>query len=257
MKMKEKTNRDLVERHKIEENYHDTRYKQPPKPEDIRGRSQSAFRLYKKLWGNVEGKKVLDFGCGNGWVSVGLVRQGARAWGIDISGELIKQAKDQAEQYKLSDKIVFEKMAGEHLAFEDNFFDLVVGHAILHHTDIDLAVRQIFRVLKPGGRAIFMEPMNQNILLKFWRLITPWRRSPTEKALTQKELQLIREIGPKTAFHFLGLISIITDGLIVIIGNNILTDSANSLAEKIDKIILNTLPFLGKYCALVVVEMKK
>ena len=93
-------------------------------------------------------------------------------------------------------------MPAEDLSLPENFFDLIAGSAILHHTDLNLAVQNIHRVLKPGGRAIFIEPMNQNIFLKIWRALTPWRRSTEERALTKRELTFIQSAFPEVKNNF-------------------------------------------------------
>ena len=50
-------------------------------------------------------------------------------------------------------------MPAESLIYDNDIFDFVLGVSILHHTDVTLVEREIARVLKPGGRALFIEPM--------------------------------------------------------------------------------------------------
>jgi ubiquinone/menaquinone biosynthesis C-methylase UbiE len=148
-------------------------------------------------------------------------------------------------------------MPGENLTFSDNYFDLCLGSAILHHTDLNLAIKNIYRVLKPGGRAIFIEPLNQNLFLKCWRKLTPWRRSPAEKALINDDLKFIRELFPNAKFHFFTFSSILTEGVMIIFPNNRFVSSINRLLERFDNKLLNLFPSLGKYCAIVVLEINK
>ena len=248
---------ELFKRQKSEENYHNQKFKSLKTIKNAKRAESKAYKFYSQLKRDVKGMKTLDFGCGNGWISIDLAKSGALVWGIDISEELIRYANNWAEKENLSDKIKFKKMTGEDLNFDDNFFDLVLGSAILHHTEIKLSLMQIFRVLKPGGRALFIEPMNQNIFLKTWRKLTPWRRSPTERALTHKDIMFIREVFPKMKPHYFGFISIFTSGLNIIFGKNKIFEFANIWAEKFDEIILKTFPFLGKYCSVVVLELEK
>ena len=247
----------VLERQKIEEKYHNKKYKilktRRPSPK----KENSAYVFYRKLRGDISKLNILDFGCGNGWVSIDLAKSGAQVWGIDISEESIKKARKWAENENLSNKIKFEKMPGENIKYNDNFFDLVLGSAILHHTEIKLAVKEIFRVLKPGGKALFIEPMNQNVFLKIWRKLTPWRRSPMEKALTYKDIMFIRDIFPKINSYFFGFLSIFTSGLIIIFRSNPFLVYVHVCAEKIDDMLLKAIPFLGKYCSVVVLELSK
>lgn len=248
----------LTERQKIEETYHDEKYKGDASPKTYKAGESRYYRFFWELIGNVNGLKVLDFGCGNGWVGVRLARAGAKmVWGIDISGELIKKGNKWIEDEGLSSIVDLKKMAGEHLTFSDNFFDLILGSAILHHTQFDLAIENIFRVLKPGGRAIFVEPLNQNIFLRIWRIFTPWRRSPAERALINKDLKFIKGIFPKARYFFFGFTSIFSVGLILIFPANKLLLFLNKMFERFDRYLLNLFPILGKYCAVVVMELKK
>ena len=247
----------LSERQRIEENYHDRKYKDDIL-ENSSSQGGSAYKFYRELRGNVNGLKILDYGCGNGWLSMDLIKEGAtEVYGIDISKELIEKANKFAEVKGLSKNINFKKMPGENLTFPDNFFDLILGSAILHHTDISLAIKNIYRVLKPGGRALFIEPLNQNIFLRIWRKLTPWRRSPAEKALVSKDLKFIQDVFPDAKYHFFKFFSIFSKGLTVLLPKNKTLIYANVLLERFDKNLLKLFPFCGKYYAVIVMELNK
>jgi SAM-dependent methyltransferase len=74
------------------------------------------------------------------------------------------------------------------LPFPDRTFDAVLGKQILHHLDLRVAVPEIARVLRPGGRAVFLEPLIHNPLLEGYRRLTPHLRSPTERALSMDDI---------------------------------------------------------------------
>src|SRR5262249_34657484 len=77
------------------------------------------------------------------------------------------------------------------LPFADESVDLVFGIAILHHLDLDLVAREVRRVLKPGGRAIFQEPVRNSPVIRFVRSLIPYHApdiSPFERPLTDAEL---------------------------------------------------------------------
>lgn len=247
----------ISERQKIEKDYHNRKYQGDISTDTYGTGAANAYKFYWSRIGNVKSLKILDFGCGNGWLSILLAKRGAEVWGIDISEELIKQANQFADKEGLSEKIFFQVMAAENLSFEDNFFNLIIGSAILHHTELSLAINNLNKVLKPEGKAIFVEPMNQNIFLKIWRRLTPWRRSPVEKALTYKELKLIQNIFPKAEFYFFGFTSIFTQGILLFSPKNKLFLFVNDLLERVDSIFFKTFPFLGKYSAIVVMELFK
>jgi 2-polyprenyl-3-methyl-5-hydroxy-6-metoxy-1,4-benzoquinol methylase len=109
-------------------------------------------------------QKLLEFGCGMGATSVVLAKVGFHVTGIDISEGNCRVARKLAAQCGLEDRCEFHVMPGENLAFDDNTFDVVTGVDILHHVDVPVVLNQLRRVLKPGGVAIFKEPLGDTIL---------------------------------------------------------------------------------------------
>src|SRR3546814_19128134 len=65
----------------------------------------------------------------------------------------------------------------EQTSFPDASFDRIGGSGILHHLDLDRAYAEIARLLKPGGRAVFLEPLGHNPLLTAYRDRTPRMRT--------------------------------------------------------------------------------
>src|SRR3954471_16184314 len=101
------------------------------------------------------GLKVLEIGCGLGTDGAQFARAGAEYTGIDLTEAAIDLARKRFAVSGL--KGDFRVSDAEKLDFADESFDLVYSHGVLHHTpDIDAAVSEIHRVLKPGGRAIVM-----------------------------------------------------------------------------------------------------
>jgi 2-polyprenyl-3-methyl-5-hydroxy-6-metoxy-1,4-benzoquinol methylase len=244
-------------REKKEEEYHNLLHKEGIV---IKGHldagEKSYYKFFYNLIGNIYSQRILEIGCGQGWLSMKLAKEGAIIHGIDISGETIKTANSDAERQGIQNAM-FSKMSIEDLKFEENIFDIVIGSAILHHTDIHRSIENIHKVLKPGGRAIFVEPLNENIVLKIWRMLTPWRRSPTEKALLKNDLEYMRAVFPSAIFYYFGFISILSAGLLIYFRNSTLIQKVNKIMEKLDGWLIKNFPFLGPYSAVAVIELKK
>lgn len=101
------------------------------------------------------GLKVLEIGCGMGTDGAQFAAAGADYTGIDLTEAAIELARKRFELSGLKGQ--FRVADAENLDFADQSFDLVYSHGVLHHTpDIEAAVGEIHRVLKPGGRAIVM-----------------------------------------------------------------------------------------------------
>src|SRR5437588_959685 len=144
------------------------------------------------LLGDVHGRSVLDFGCGSGEKTLLLARRGAKVLGVDISADLINLARRRLAINELDGAAEFVVASAHELPIENESMDVVFGMAILHHLDLDLASREVYRVLKVGGRAIFSEPVRDSRLLRAARRCIPYRApdvSPFERPLTTNELQ--------------------------------------------------------------------
>lgn len=244
------------ERQIVEKSYHDNKAHEGKLRSGDEGTSR-AGQYFWSLIGQPNNLTILDFGCGNGWLSVLLGELGNKVYGIDISGEIIKQAKQLAETSGVSSNTTFMEMTAEELDFPDVRFDMIVGNSILHHTELDITLRNIRTILRDDGAAIFMEPLNENIFLKLWRFLTPWRRTKTEKALTTKDIELIQSLFPSTRFTFFCLTSIFTQGLLLFMPKSRIIKFINDRLEDFDEWILKIFPFLGKYSAIVTMEMRK
>ena len=126
------------------------------------------------------GVKVLDFGCGNGENGIYAAQGGAEVIGIDISPEGVANANLNAKQAGIADHCRFEVMDGENMTFEDNTFDLGVEYGVLHHVDLNKAMIELNRVLKPGGEMICVEALRHNPLIHWYRKKTLHLRTQWE-----------------------------------------------------------------------------
>ncbi len=103
--------------------------------------------------------KVLDVGCGTGFAVLELatrVSEG-KAYGIDISHEMIEQAKAKIPD-DLSERVEFCEGSSDKMPYQDNFFDFILCTNSFHHyPDPIKALKEMQRVLKPGGQIVIFE----------------------------------------------------------------------------------------------------
>ena len=161
------------------------RYLDPPA--DAAHPLEYAFHLL----GDLRGRTVLDLGCGDGENLVPMVTRGANVIGLEISPSLIAVAGKRLDLHGLAGRVRFIASSAHEIALPDESVDVVLGIAILHHLDLARAAREVRRVLKPGGRAIFQEPVRNSALVKFARRLIPFQHkdvSPYERPLTDAEL---------------------------------------------------------------------
>jgi len=141
----------------------------------------------------VAGLRVLDLGCGYGETAVWLALNYARVDAVDISPKMVETAARLAKDYEVDDRIRFHVSPGESLPFEDGAFDRVFGHDVLHHMDLERARQEILRVLKPGGRAVFAEPLGHNPVINLFRNLSPETRTPDEVPLRFRDFRKLRQ----------------------------------------------------------------
>ncbi len=125
------------------------------------GRERAFRQKQIDLAGIAPGESVLDVGCGTGTLAIAArqrVGQSGKVYGIDASPEMTARARKKARNAGL--QVVFETAAIEALPFPDATFDVVLSTVMLHHLP-DAArhqgIREIRRVLKPGGRLLAVD----------------------------------------------------------------------------------------------------
>lgn len=111
------------------------------------------------------GKKILDLGCGGGFLAEEFAKAGFEVTGMDPSPKLLDGARAHALQGHLN--INYIEGYGEKLPFENSSFDYVACCDVLEHVaDLDGVIKQISRVLKPGG-AFFYDTINRSFMSYF------------------------------------------------------------------------------------------
>ena len=138
------------------------------------------------------GKRVLEIGCGTGVWTKNLAALGAEVYPFDLSAEIVTVARATTHPTKISGFVADM----HHIPFAEQTFDYVFGSMVVHHTTDHIAFgREVARVLKSGGRAVFHENSARNPLLMFARKILvgrfgiPKNSSPGEHPLQPAEIQ--------------------------------------------------------------------
>ncbi len=202
--------------------------------------------------GSLKGKRVLDYGCGLGAMTVLMALDGAKVTAFDLSRDSLAVTARRASINNISSLVSLTVAAGENLPFAEGSFDVVFGRSILHHLVPKISQPELCRVLKKGGKAVFSEPLGMNPVLSFVRKhvryadknpvgvdqpltyedILKWSRGFSEVHVREIQLISMLERGLKSQKKFPGL-------------------------RRLDNYLLRRFSFLRRYCRIVVIGLLK
>jgi SAM-dependent methyltransferase len=141
-------------------------------------------------FGDVRGKRVLDYGCGVAEGGVFLAKRGARVVAIDVSPKMLETAHALARRHGV--EIETRLVTDQRIPAADGEFDLIYGNGVLHHVPLDSAIPELARVLAPAGRGCFIEPLPYNPVINVYRRIAKEVRTPDEKPLSFGQIEQFR-----------------------------------------------------------------
>ena len=268
---------ELKKRHKIEEAFHDAWAKVIDLGEIDPRRSFEAVtsaenRQIMQWMGAIRGKRILDLGCGLGDAAVYFAMQGAKVTAVDISPGMVSVVKRLAKREKVSGRVKAMRAVGEKLPFKDASFDFVYGNGVLHHLDTEVSGPEIARVLKKGGRGIFIEPLAYNPVINVYRALASGVRTEAEAPMTYAKF---RRLGSYFKSYRLEELQFLTLGILLwfffiefqnpskvrywkkIVNEDAKYGPAFKVLRAIEKGLLAVLPFLKPLCWNVVVEYQK
>lgn len=204
------------------------------------------YRVIRDFVGSVKGKRVLDFACGSGYMSIYFARSGAEAHGFDISPKSIEVATQMAVDNDLADKCHFKVTSAEKMDYPDNYFDVVFGNAALHHTDLDKSPGEIARVLKPGGKAAFIDDLRYHPVMWIYRKLTTDKHTRYETPMLRSNIENFRPYFSQVDFECHNFFN--------------LYEKSRGLAhftEALDRGLLKILPFTKSFCRNLVIKAIK
>lgn len=156
-------------------------------------------RFILRQMGDIQGKLLLDLGCGAGENSVYFAQRGAHCVATDYSSGMVEVALQLAERNGV--QIEGRTANAMDLDFPDNTFDFVYASNLLHHIpNPNITLKEMHRVLKPGGKACFWDPLKHNPIINVYRRIATEVRTEDETPLDINIVKTVESLFSETAY---------------------------------------------------------
>jgi ubiquinone/menaquinone biosynthesis C-methylase UbiE len=148
---------------------------------------------------DVKGKRLLDLGCGAGENSVYFAQKGAQCVATDYSPGMVEKALKLAAANGV--EIEARTMNAAEIDFPDNSFDIVYAANLLHHLpEPEVVIREMHRVLKPGGKACFWDPLRHNPVINVYRRMANEVRTDDETPLHINITRFVESLFSRTVY---------------------------------------------------------
>jgi ubiquinone/menaquinone biosynthesis C-methylase UbiE len=223
----------------------------PPQHEERRNDLRRATLYAVRQLGDLEGLDLLELGAGSGVDSVMLARRGARVIATDVSDAAV----ELLERRFAANRIVNARaitMPAEQLMLDDASVDRIFARGVLHHADVERAAPEMARVLRPAGRAVFIEPLSENPLLNLFREYVPYPHKTRPKGHRGIRYATVRQL--RSSF---GSAVIRPFYLTAMLNRAFGFDIELEVLERLDDWVLRRVPTAGRMCRYAVVVCVK
>jgi len=129
-----------------------------------------ALRFALARLGGVEGKRVVEIGCGEGGLAVFLALGGATVVGVDRREDALERARGLAARWRVAERCTFLRGDAQHLPLAAGAADAVFSRSTLQYMDRERTLEEVLRVLRPGGALVLMENLPHNPFIALYRL---------------------------------------------------------------------------------------
>lgn len=183
-------------------------------PRSRYGSLQAPYEFIRQWFAQqlLQGKSLLDFGCGVRTFSMHLVGRDTHIMGIDISEQSVELAAERARLCGVSENVTFRVGNCEALDIANASFDYVFSCGVLSFVDIRKALSEMARVLKPGGTVIVVDTLGHNPILNLNRKIQYLRGRKTRYAidhiLKKDDLAVPHSYFANVEYHYFDLLTL-------------------------------------------------
>lgn len=207
----------------------------------------------------LEGATVLETGSGFGELTCWLAMNGANVIATDISSTCLDVVRERARRNGVSDRIRTLNTPIEVAdGVEDESVDLVFGRTVAHHFDLGPAARSMYRALKPGGRAVFAEPV---LLLGDWvfrlrrsrpvtKVFPPFVHTPDERSFDREMIAELSAPFDAVTIEYFGILTRVSSFVRV-------PDRLYERVSVLDQAVLDRIPATRSLSKYMVIRLDK
>lgn len=212
--------------------------------------------------GDVSGKKILDLGCGLGEVSIFFALKGATVTAVDLSQPMLDVVQNIAKRYQVQVQTLHASV--EELGqLKKNSFDIIYVGNLFHHVDISKTLRHVIRILKITGTLVCWEPVHYNPIINIYRAIAKKVRSRDERPFRMRDIELFKQQFESVQVQWFWLSTLIIFVIMAVFERRdpnkerywkeVVAQSKKWSPlylplEKLDRLLLKTIPQLGPLC---------
>jgi 2-polyprenyl-3-methyl-5-hydroxy-6-metoxy-1,4-benzoquinol methylase len=152
--------------------------------------------FFYHLLSPLRGKSLLEMACGNGIDASICAHNGATVHAYDVADASIDMVRRRANINGVADRVHTQVTGDFDAAFAGETFDAIVGYAALHHLPTDGLAQRVYQRLKPGGVAVFAEPVINSRALHAIRKCVPysfWENTEDEVPLCDADIESFAE----------------------------------------------------------------
>jgi ubiquinone/menaquinone biosynthesis C-methylase UbiE len=205
----------------------------------------------------VTGERVLDMGCGEGKETLELASLGLLVVSTDLSHVQLSRARQLAQGHCPHANVCFVQANAEELPFASGQFRIIYGKAILHHLDLDISAKVVNRLLQPGGRATFAEPMASHPLFRLARRLTPRLRTQDEHPVELSDLQHYSTFFRRAEIEVYFLLTPLTYFVRMAPGAESIFRWVHSVFRRLDDRLFRILPQLRRFAWYGLVKLER
>lgn len=214
-----------------------------------------AVRFVFDSVGSVDGKTVLDNGCGTGQVAILFALDGAHVIGLDKRHSALSDARRLAEGSGGQDRLLFVNCDSEEMPIADASIDIIFSRSTIQYMDKDTIIQQYMRILKDDGYLAIIENLRYNPIITMYRLFRRWRaRSASDIAYVNsisgyitvgqaEDLARKFVLAVHLEFHFLRIASIYLGRRL---GSGAVVKKVDGLLAAADRALFRNFPFMRR-----------